>query len=68
MSLKMKCLEMVTVQCVGIFEDCLLYFKWMTRLLSIGKSGLFFVMGWESAHQYISLIKCILQSIKGYLD
>ena len=28
----------------------------------------FFVMGWESAHQYISLIKCILQSIKGYLD
>ena len=28
----------------------------------------FFVMAWESAHQYISLIKCILQSIKGYLD
>ena len=23
-------------------------------------------MGWESAHHYISLIKCILQSIKGY--
>ena len=26
----------------------------------------FFVMGWEIAHHYISLIKCILQSIKGY--
>ena len=23
-------------------------------------------MGWESAHHYISLIKCIIQSIKGY--
>ena len=28
----------------------------------------FFVMGWENAHHYISVIKCILQSIKGYLD
>ena len=28
-------------------------------------AGRFLVMGWESAHHYISLIKCILQSIKG---
>ena len=26
----------------------------------------FFVIGWEIAHHYISVIKCILQSIKGY--
>ena len=28
--------------------------------------GNFFVIGWEIAHHYISVIKCILQSIKGY--
>ena len=27
----------------------------------------FFVMGWEIAHHYISVIKCILQSIKVFL-
>ena len=27
----------------------------------------FFVMGWDNAHHYISLIKCIIQSIKGLL-
>ena len=43
-------------------------YVWRFTIFEDKHSYWFFVMGWESAHKYISLIKCILQSIKGYLD